>query len=438
LASRYGNAAPKSQKFFGSFFQKRTLSSCLNLPLPPTPFDPLRVGPITLRNRFIKSATNEAMTLGGAPSRALVEFHRAVAAGGAAMTTVAYLAISAAGRTLPNQIWLRPEILPALRALTDAVHAQGAAIAGQITHAGSFVTGMKVPGRTPSADGGVNKAGLLAGNFFQRAITPAEMDEIADQYTAGAILCRQAGFDAVEVHMGHGYLLNQFISPLSNHRNDAFGGDATARMRFPLVVFERVKQAVGNTMAVIAKINVADGVSGGGTVADGIVTAQLLERAGADLLVLSSGRNMESVWYMFGSKMNMPAMRAALGGSFLQRQFLRLAALGVPQHLEFQDNYRLAESRAIRAAVRMKLAYLGGAVALDNVQTLLAEGFEAVAMGRALLHDPNLVNRFAAGTATRSGCTHCNACVFSIYRPEGTACVLNPPNDLALNLQPAA
>jgi 2,4-dienoyl-CoA reductase-like NADH-dependent reductase (Old Yellow Enzyme family) len=406
--------------------------------LPPSPFDQWHVGPITLRNRFIKTATNEAMTVGGAPSRALVEFHRAVAAGGVGMTTVAYLAVAAAARTLPNQIWLRPEILPGLRALTDAVHAHGAAISAQITHAGSFVTGMKLPGRAPSADGGLNKAGLLAGNFFQRPLSSPEMDEIAAEYEAGAQLCQLAGFDAVEVHMGHGYLLNQFISPLSNHRTDAYGGDATRRMRFPLAVFDRVKQAVGPNMAVIAKINVADGVPGGATVEDGVVTARLLERAGADLLVLSSGRNMESVWYMFGSKMNMPAMRAALGGSFLQRQFLRLASLGVPQQLEFQDNYRLTESRAIRAAVRMNLAYLGGAVALENVQTLLGEGFDAVAMGRSLLHDPQLVNRFASGTATRSGCTHCNACVFSIYRPEGTACVLNPPNDLALNLQPAA
>jgi 2,4-dienoyl-CoA reductase-like NADH-dependent reductase (Old Yellow Enzyme family) len=406
--------------------------------LVASPFDPLRIGPVTLRNRFIKAATNEAMVVNGAPSRALVAHHRAIAAGGIGMTTSAYFAVAPDGRTLDNQVWLRPSILADLRALTDAVHAEGAAICAQLTHGGSFVTGMRVRGRTISASGGVNKAGLLAGNYVQRAMNEADMARVCGQFAAAALLCREAGFDAVEVHMGHGYLLNQFISPLSNKRRDRFGGDAAARMRFPLTVFGRVKDAVGRDMAVTAKINVADGVPGGATAQDGAVTARLLEQAGADLLVLSSGRNMESVWYMFGSPMNMEAMRAALGGSALQRAFLRLASLGVPKDLHFSDLYRLAESRVIRAAVGMKLAYLGGAVALDNVRALLAEGFDAVAMGRALLHDPALVAKFRDGTATRSGCTHCNACVFSIYSADGTACVERPPNDPALNRVPAA
>jgi len=195
-----------------------------------------------------------------------------------------------------------------------------------------------------------------------------------------------------------------------------------------------VKDAVGARMAVICKINVADGVPGGATAEDGVVTARLLEQAGADLLVLSSGRNMESVWYMFGSKMNMPAMRDALGGDWLQRQFLRLASLGVPKDLRFTELYRMAESEQIRAAVSMPLAYLGGAVSLQNVEAALARGFDAVAMGRALLHDPALVNKFRDGLASRSGCTQCNACVASIYHKDGTACVENAPNDPALNL----
>jgi len=398
-----------------------------------SPFEPWRVGPITLRNRFIKAAANEAMNVDGAPSKAMVEHHRALAAGGVGMTTAAYFAVAPEGRSLSNQTWLRPAILADLQALTDAVHAQGAAIAAQLTHGGSFVTGFRLGQRAISASGGVNKAGLLAGNYWQRAMNEADMARVVGQFAAGALLCREAGFDAVEVHMGHGYLLNQFISPLSNKRRDAFGGDAAARMRFPLLVMSRVKDAVGKNMAVTAKINVADGVPGGATVDDAVVTARLLEQAGADLLVLSSGRNMESVWYMFGSPMNMPAMRAALGNSAMQRFFLRLASLGVPKDLQFQDMYRLNESRRIRAAVKMPLAYLGGAVSLENVHALLAEGFDGVAMARALLHDPALVAKFHDGSVTRSGCTHCNACVFSIYGEDGTYCVENAPNDPALN-----
>jgi len=196
--------------------------------MPPAPsvFDPLTIGPLRLRNRFIKSGANEAMCIAGAPTRALVKHHADLAAGGVAMTTVAYMAVSEVGRTLPNQIWMRPEILPDLRVLSSAVHAQGAAISAQITHGGCFVTGVKVKGPTMSSVSGFNKAGLLAGNWRTRAMQAADMDLVTQQFVVAAELAREAGFDAVELHMGHGYLLNQFLSPLNNRRRDEFGGNA--------------------------------------------------------------------------------------------------------------------------------------------------------------------------------------------------------------------
>ncbi len=403
------------------------------MPETPSPFSPLTIGPLTLRNRFIKSGANEAMTVDGAPSKALVKHHRDLAAGGVAMTTTAYFAVAEVGRTLPNQIWLRKEIVPDLKVLSGAVHAEGAAISAQITHGGAFVTSIKLDKPAISSSGGINKAGLRAGNYFQRAMTEADMDEVAAEFVAGAKLCREGGFDAVEIHMGHGYLLNQFISPLSNKRRDRYGGSAENRVRFPAMVLARVKDAVGKDMAVIAKINVADGVKGGATPEDGAVTAKALEAAGADLLVLSSGRNIESVWYMFGSPMNLDAMRSIMKDSWSQRIFMKLATLGTPKDLVYKDLYRIEESRRIRAAVKMPLGYLGGATSLDNAKALVAEGFDAVVMARALIHDTGLINKFKSGEVTRSGCTHCNACVFTIYHPAGTACIENPPNDLALN-----
>lgn len=245
-----------------------------------TLFEPLRLGPITLRNRFIRAGANEGMVVDGTPSRALVKHHRDLAAGGVGLTTVAYGAVSDVGRTLPNQVWLRPEILPDLRALADGVHREGGAISYQLTHGGSFVTSRRVDGPTMSASSGFNKAGFLRGNFWHRAMSRADMEQVAQQFVDAALLCRDAGFDAVELHMGHGYLLNQFISPLSNRRTDAFGGNAVNRVRFPAAVLARVKDAVGSRMGVLAKINVADGVPGGATVEDSIVTAQALEAAG--------------------------------------------------------------------------------------------------------------------------------------------------------------
>lgn len=403
----------------------------------PDLFTPFKLGPITLRNRFIRAGANEGMVFKGAPTKALVKHHRDMAAGGVGLTTVAYGAVAKVGRTLPNQVWMRPEILPDLKALADAVHAEGGAISYQLTHGGSFVTSVKVDGPTMSASGGLNKAGLMRGNFFQRAMTRVDMDLVIQQFVDAAELCRQAGFDAVEIHMGHGYLLNQFISPLSNKRKDEYGGSAENRARFPAEVLRRVKEKVGGQMAVLAKINVADGVPNGATVEDAIVTARLLQQAGADLLVLSGGRNIESGWFMFGSNFDMDEMKKVLKGSWLTGLMMKLSQLGTPR-VSFREMYFLEYSRRIRAAVDVPLGYLGGARSLANAGQAMAEGFDAVVMARPLIHDPQLVNKFQRGEIAASGCTNCNRCVPYIYHPAGTMCVLNPPNDVALNRVRAA
>ena len=396
------------------------------------PFSPFQLGPITLRNRFIKSGANEGMCYEGAPSKALLKHHRDLAAGGVALTTVAYGAVAKEGRTLDNQIWIRREVLPDMKAMADAVHAEGGKISFQITHGGSFVTMCKVKGRTMSSMSGFNPAGSMAGNFFQRAMNEEDMDRVANEFASAAKLCREAGFDAVEIHMGHGYMLNQFISPLSNQRTDQYGGNAENRARFPAMVLKRVKDAVGKDLAVLAKINVADGVRSGATVDDAIVTGKVLQAAGADMLVLSGGRNIESTWFIFGSNLNVAEMERVLHDRWFLRTMMKLSQRFAPK-VEFKEMYFLDYSRKIRAALDMPLAYLGGTKSMDNVEIAMRDGFECVVMARALIHDTALINKFKEGTLRHSGCTSCNSCVAYIYDPAGTRCIENPPNDLKLN-----
>lgn len=404
----------------------------------PSPFDPITIGPLTLRNRFIKSGANEAMSRDGAPTKAMLKHHSDLAKGGVALTTVAYGAVSEVGRTLPQQIVMQRSALEDLRALTDAVHQHGGAASIQITHGGSFVTGLKIKGSTLSSSSGINKAGLLSGNFWHRAMNENDMQSIRDQFVAAAIIAREANFDAVELHMGHGYLLNQFISPLSNKRKDQYGGSAENRVRFPASVLRAVKDAVGEDLAILAKINVADGVRGGATAEDGMITAQQLEAAGADMLVLSGGRNMESTWFMFGSPLNQQAIAQVLDSKPISRMLMKVAALSTPKDLQFKEMYFHEYSSKIRGAVRLPLAFLGGVKSLANAQKALDDGFECVVMARALIHDTDLVNKFRSGERTQSGCTNCNACVAYIYHQGGTWCIENPPNDLALNEIPAS
>lgn len=401
----------------------------------PDPFDSWRLGPITLRNRFVKAAANEGMTLDGAPTQAMVRHHRELARGGVGMTTVAYGAVSQLGRSLPNQLWLRSEILPDLRALTAAVHEHGARISCQITHGGLYVPGMKVEGALMSASSGFNIVGLLVRNWRSRAMTEADMARVRDEFVAAAQLCREAGFDAVELHMGHGYLLNQFLSPLNNQRRDEYGGSAENRARFPVSVLAAVKRAVGGSTAVLAKINVADGVPRGASVEDAIVTARLLEGAGADLLVLSGGRNFESGWFMFGSNMDVAEMRKVLGRKAAMS--FSVAQFGKPR-VAFKEMYFLEHSRRIRTAVKVPLGYLGGVRSIAAARAAVAEGFDAVVMARPLIHDTGLIEKWRSSEAAVSGCTSCNRCVPYIYHPAGTWCVMNPPNDAALNRERAA
>jgi 2,4-dienoyl-CoA reductase-like NADH-dependent reductase (Old Yellow Enzyme family) len=404
--------------------------------MPTSAFDPIRIGPLNLRNRFIKSATNEGMARGGVPSKALVNHHRSMAAGGVGMTTVAYCAISADGRTFVDQVQLDARTLPHLRALTDAVHREGAAACAQITHGGAFtfVPELSTP-RPLSASGGFNAVGAISGRFLRNAMTLDDMERIKQQFVAGAQLAREAGFDAVEIHMGHGYLLSQFLSPAYNKRRDDYGGDATARARFPAEVLRRVLDAIGDDLAVTCKIGVTEGFKHGGTAEDAVAIASVLEREGAHLLVLSGGMNVEAPWAIFGS--SMPREAAEIAENRIVRFASKLLRLVEPK-IEFRPLYLREHSLKVRAAVRMPLAYLGGAKSLAGVEQVMADGFDAVVMGRALIHDPALVSKFASGEATESGCTACNQCVVSMYTPAGTHCVVNARSDVLLNAIPAA
>lgn len=401
-----------------------------------SPFSPVQIGPLRLRNRFIKSATNEGMAKGGVPSKALVEHHRRMAAGGAAMTTVAYCAVSPDGRTFEDQVTLDAASLPHLRVLTAAVHREGAAACAQITHGGAFTFLPRLSTRYPlSASAGFNAAGVLSGRLFKTAMTEADLERVAGEFARAAECAREAGFDAVEIHMGHGYLLSQFLSPRYNRRRDVYGGSAAQRVRFPAMVLRRVLDAVGRDLAVTCKIGVTEGFKGGGTAADAVAVGRVLEREGAQLLVLSGGMNVEAPWAIFGS--NLPAAAVETIQNPVVKLATRAMRLWEPK-LDFQELYFLEHSRQLRAALRLPLAYLGGAKSLAGVQQLMAEGFDCVAMGRALIHDPALINQYRDGRTAQSGCTACNACVVTMYTPAGTHCVLQPPPDAALNRQPAA
>ena len=405
----------------------------------PSPFSPVTIGPLTLRNRFIKSATNEGKAKNGVVTKALARFHEQIAAGGAGLTTVAYCSPNLDGRTFVDQVTLDEASLPDLKALTDGVHRHGAAAAAQITHAGCFTFLPKdvlKASRPLSASGGFNKVGVMSNRWLKKRMDRADMDAMIAEFVAAAKRAQRAGFDAVELHMGHGYLLSQFSAKFYNSRRDEYGGSIERRVRFPSEVLGRVLDAVGKDLAVLVKFSMTDGKAGGNTIEDGVAVARAIEAQGAHMAVLSNGMNVESITAMFGSPF--PKSNRARPANPIIALGMWLQSLSEPKDVVFHENYLRELALRIRQSVKMPLAYLGGVQSLDGVEQAMADGFDAIALGRILIHDANIINHFRDGSERKSGCTACNLCVTMMYSPGGTACVLTGGVDAALTKIPAS
>lgn len=383
-------------------------------------FTPGTLGPLTLKNRFIKAATFEGVMGRGRVSDALIDFHAGVARGGAAMTTVAYLAISPGGRVHRDTIVLGADSVPGLRRLTEVVHAEGALACAQIGHAGLVANTLsnRAPSLAPSGRFSAPAMGRV------KAATAAQLDGVVDQFGAAARHAVEAGFDAIEIHMGHGYLISSFFSPNLNHRADDFGGDMTRRAELARRVAERVRTTVGESVAVTAKFNMDDGVRGGFWLIDSLATARLLQADGhLDALQLTGGSSLLNPMYYFRGPVPMAEFIASqpapvgLGLRVIGRRLFR--------EYPFEEAFFLPLARQFREALDMPLILLGGINELDTVDGALAGGFEFVAMARALLRDPALVSRFRNATATAGLCVHCMKCMPTVY--SGTRCVIRTP-----------
>jgi 2,4-dienoyl-CoA reductase-like NADH-dependent reductase (Old Yellow Enzyme family) len=383
-----------------------------------SPFEPARLGPITLRNRVIKAATFEGRTPKRRVTDELIAFHRAVAAGGVGMTTVAYCAVTRAGSTDGHQLMLDdPDVAPGLRRLTDAIHAEGAAVAAQIGHAGPVANpaGTKHPSVAPS------RVFSPLGMRRTHAVTTEDIARITEQYRDGAAMLAESGFDAIEVHLGHNYLLSAFLSPKLNRRTDEWGGSLENRARFPRQVVRAVRDAVGDGIAVTAKLNMADGVDGGLWLDESIDVARMLEADGAlDALTLTGGSSFENPMYLFRGDAPIQEM-AATFPRWLEPGF-KLLAPRFFRSYPFEEAYFLPYARQFRDALTMPLILLGGINRLETIERALAEGFAFVQMARALLREPDLLHRMQEDASYEALCIHCNKCMPTIYR--GTRCVL--------------
>lgn len=369
-------------------------------------FTASKIAGLELKNRIIRAGCFEGMCQGGNVTDRLIEHHRRVAQGGTAMTTVAYCSVSFDGRAYDHEMWMREEILPDLKRLTDTVRKEGAAVSIQLGHCGFFAS--------PSV---IKRKPLGASEKFCTfrmsrcsSMNEEEISEKVKDFARSAALAERAGFDAVEIHSGHGYLMSQFLSPWTNHRTDRYGGTLENRMRFPSKIIKAVREAVSPGFPVLVKMNQSDGFRGGLTIDEAVEIAKEFEKCGASALIPSCGFTAKTPLYMMRGHVPFKEM-ARNQKSRIAEMSLLLFGKFLVQKYPFDNLFLLDGAARIRNAVSIPVIYVGGVLSAKDAEFLTAKGFPFIQVGRAIVQNPDFVKDLKENNHYRSPCDHCNRCI---------------------------
>ncbi|MCW5907926.1 MAG: NADH:flavin oxidoreductase [Chitinophagales bacterium] len=385
-------------------------------------FSPGKLGPLTLRNRSIRAAAFEGMSAHHNVTEALIAYHTAVAKGGTGMTTVAYASVNKSGLSFEHQLWLRKEIIPQLRKLTDSIHREGAAASIQIGHCGNMANSAVTATRPLAPSGGIN----WYGPTIPRRMSKTDIAEVIADFRNSVRIAAESGFDAVEVHAGHGYLISQFLSPYTNKRNDEYGGSFENRSRFMREVLTAVREKLPPHMALLVKMNCWDGFEGGITKQEAAQTARIIEQCGAHAIVVSGGFVSRAPMYVMRGSMPIDVMAHFIREPF-KRFFVKHFGKQLIPSLPFSEGYFMEEAKSIQKEVTIPVVLVGGMNSITTIEKAINEGFEWIAIARALIENPNFVNDLKNEVIRKSACTICNYCVAKMYTEE-MACHLHQSN----------
>jgi 2,4-dienoyl-CoA reductase-like NADH-dependent reductase (Old Yellow Enzyme family) len=349
---------------------------------------------MNLPNRLVRSATWEGMCdQAGRPPKKLADYYHRLSLGGVGLIITGYAYVSPEGKQNPGKMGIyADELAEDYRALTGAVHEAGGKIAIQLVHAG---------GQADSRASGLPPLAPSAVDALQFPSVPAELtrDDIARIIAAFAESARRAkawGFDGVQLHSAHGYLINQFLSPLTNRREDGYGGDIAQRCRFLLEIFMAVREEVGDAYPVFIKLNGADNLEGGLTIEDGIYAARELGRAGIDAIEVSAGTPASGAKNPARTRINKPEKEA----------------------------YNLDLAKKIKAVVPCPVMSVGGHRSYEiAARAIAADGMDYVALSRPLIREPDLPRRWQEGDLRPAACISCNACFKPGLEEGGIYCV---------------
>lgn len=378
----------------------------------------LRLRGLELKNRIVKAATHDGSTF-EEMERTYVRLGR----NDVAMITVAYVAVSSTNKTFDSQTHIDESNVDEWSRLCDAVHRSGAKMSAQLHHPGLFCMSSKGQPMGPSF------FWLPSKLSWPRTMGPRELESVKKEFVDAARLCVRAGFDCIELHCGHGYLLSQFLTPLINRRDDAFGGDAKRRAAYPSEVLREIRNVIDPSVPVIVKMNADDGFPGGMHLDDALVAAHMFARAGADAIVPSFGYTSLNGFGMLRG--NVPTEKMADGlksgaagafASFIMRYFGNWLVPSIEYETLFLRSYARAFVRAL-SRTNMSVVYVGGADSNIAIDSVLHDGCIAVQLGRPLLREPDFVRRMRDATRStndvvRSKCIRCNLCTLASIDPK--------------------
>ena len=388
-------------------------------------FSEARINGLSLRNRIIKAGTFEGKTPAGLPTPELTEFHRRIGEGGTAMTTFAYCAADNNGRLHADMMYMDEYVREPLEKMIATIKTTGTKVSGQLCHSGSMSKNKEMDGyfsKGPSF--GLNMLGMAQGKFFCTGMTrPQIRDRVASMARAAAFM-KSAGFDAIEIHFGHGYGLSQFISPITNRRTDEYGGSVANRMRFPLEALAAVRKAVGDDFPLLGKISMSDGVRGGVSYEQSLEIASLLDDGGLDCIIPSDGTSSMNPMLLFhGDSIQDGLVEHETNP--IMKMGLKMIGPKLFRNYPYFDNYLLEKATRIREKVKKgSVCYIGGASNNESIAAVMGAGFDFIQLGRPLLFDPDFVKNAMADADYKNGCTHCNKCAGLIEAPGGIRCVL--------------
>jgi len=359
-------------------------------------FQPIRIRSLELKNRVVMApmVTNYA-TADGAVTQRLIDYLVARAWGGVGLIEVEASYVRPDGRGFVNELGIhKDELIPGLRQLTDLVHQGKAKIALQIFHAGrqtsSQITGVQPIAPSPLADPSTGET--------PHELTIDEIHEVQDSFVQAARRAKEAGFDAIDVHGAHGYLIAQFLSPFSNRRTDEYGGNLEGRARFAVEIVQKIRQTVGDDYPIFFRISGDEYVPGGLDLPQTKAIARMLERAGVDCISVSAGN------YASPGMLIIPTME-------LER------AIFVPL------------ARGIKESVQVPVIAVGRLHDPQIADQVIAEGnADLVAQGRSLLADPGWVEKTQRGEIDEiRPCISCNeACANYLLAQQAASCLMNP------------